>query len=132
MRYQLLRVIAFATLLALQPFARAQNLLIDDFSTGPDSRSLTTGIDTSAYQTGAMLGGDRWIVLYASGGPFEAVPRHNQKSQETGVSLDSGFDFLGDALNRSALVRGSTSCFQRVQLNSRQSSPIKSWNGRQN
>src|SRR5260370_7145384 len=74
MKPQVAVILIFAALLALQPFARAQSvpMLIDDFSTGPDSRSLTTGIDSSAYQRGAMLGGHRWLLPYARRGPFQA------------------------------------------------------------
>ncbi len=97
MKPQVAAILIFAALLALQPFARAQSvpMLIDDFSTGPDSRSLTTGIDSSAYQRGAMLGGDCWIVLYASGGPFEALSsfraRPSTGTEPSALILNAGY-----------------------------------------
>src|SRR5260370_18313507 len=97
MKPQVAVILIFAALLALQPFARAQSvpMLIDDFSTGPDSRSLTTGIDSSAHQIGAMLGGDRWINLYASDGPFEALSsfraRPSTGTEPSALILNAGY-----------------------------------------
>ena len=96
MKPQVAVILIFAALLALQPFARAQSpLLIDDFSTGAASRSLTTGTDSTAHQTGAMLGRDRWIVLYASGGPFDAPSsfraRPSAGTEPSALILDTGY-----------------------------------------
>ncbi len=95
--------------------AAQATVLIDNYSTGIYNKTITGGSDL-AFQTGSMLGGDRYSSMMVETNPFGLELQTNIQNGAYALSSQSGVNAMGE-LGYGFQANGAGTSFQDLNFN---------------